>query len=177
MKKHWFTAYLTSHYSKGKNLGLDLGSGYNNWKEFYSTKWIGLDLPNRLQASKEKSPTVCGDGAHLPFSDNSFSFLSCYSVLLYVNDLKSVINEIHRVLRPDGIAVIIIQNPKGQITEDPKNIINHLDNKSLNQFLTLNKFKSIKYRNLKTLLFSTYYNLTSVYAYAIVSSIKEIKNE
>lgn len=177
MAKHWFTGYLTSYYSNKKIIGLDLGSGYNNWKEFFKCKWIGLDHPGRINSDKEKSPTVCADASSIPFSNNSFDFLSCYSVLLYVKDLTSVVAEIHRVLKPNGVAVIIIQNERGQKNEDPSSFSNRLNQNSLDKILANNNFKSIKHRNLKALLFSLYYNFTSVYAYAIVTPIKEIKNE
>lgn len=177
MVKHWFTAYLTSHYSSGKILGLDLGSGYNNWKEFFNCKWIGLDLSKRINSQNEQISTIFASAESISFSDNSFDFLSCYSVLLYVKDLISVIQEIHRVLKPNGVAVIIIQNTRGQKNEESSNFLNKLNQKLLDELLKLNNFKSIKHRNFTILLFSMYYNFTSVYAYAIVTPIKEIKNE
>jgi len=176
MGKHWFTAYLTSQYSKGKTLGLDLGCGRRNWKEFWKCESIGLDLPSTLKNEIGKRPEICGTSISLPFNDNSFDFLSCYSVLSYVEHVDSALNEIYRVLKPNGIAIIIVVNPRGM--EQHKEIlwINRFNSKKLHEKLYSHGFKSIKHRNLKSWIFSIYYNLTSVYAYEIVKIRKNTGN-
>lgn len=154
-------------------MGLDVGSGNRNWKEFCKCDCIGIDLPLTLKNPKENLPDVCGSAVSLPFRDNSFDFLSCYSVLSYVEDLDGSLQEIHRVLKSNGFAVIIVVNPRGMALHKEVYWKNRLNSEKLHKKLFLNGFKSIKHRNPKALLYSIYYNLTSVYAYAIVQPIKE----
>ncbi len=172
MTKHWFTSFLTSHYSRGKKLGLDLGSGYRNWHEFFQCDYVALDLPVKINQEKKNRPDVCGNAMRLPFKDDTFDFLSCYSVLPYVENLNLVFNEVHRVMKPDGVAVFIVQNPRGMKLNEV-NFVNCLSEGKLNKLLQLNGFKSIRHRNLKVYFYSIYYNLTSVYAYAIVQPVKK----
>ena len=177
MVKHWFTAYLTSHYSKGKKLGLDLGSGKGNWNEFRKCECIGLDLPSTTERPRENRPEICGTAVCLPFKDDSFDFLYSYSVLSYVNDLDETLNEIYRVLKPNSEAVFIVVNPRGMALHKDVDWKNRLHQKILHQKLKEHGFNSIKNKNLKAWFYSTYYNFSSVYAYAIVRSQKGIDKD
>ena len=171
MAKNWFTAYLTSNYSNGKKLGLDLGSGRSYWKEFRNCEFIGLDLPETIKHPKENRPEVFGTAENIPYKDNSFDVILTYSVLSYVN-LDLCLKEMYRVLKPGGESVIIVVNKRGMDLHKDVEWRNRLDSKSLHKKLRSHGFKSIKYKNLKTMFFSYYYDLTSVYAYAIVKSTK-----
>jgi len=44
-----------------------------------------------------------GAGEQLPFADNSFDYVSCCDVLEHVQDVDAVLDEISRVLKPDGL--------------------------------------------------------------------------
>jgi len=169
MPKHWFIAHLISHYSTDKKLGLDLGCGQRNWKEFFQCDHIGLDLPIKLQNQKHERPDIAGTIVNIPFVSNSFDFISCITVLPYVENIDYAFREIYRVMKPNGIAVIIVQNPRGmKLHEKTQNYINRFTMKTLKQRLVSYGFKSIRHKNLKTLFYSTYFDFTSVYAFAIV---------
>ena len=172
MVKHWFTSFLTQKYSIGKSLGLDLGSGYRNWHEFFCCKYIAFDLPSKMKQEKQKRPDICGTATALPFKDDAFDFLTCYSVFPYVVNLDKCITEIHRVMKTTGIAVIIVQNPRGMSINKEEYFENPLNSKQLHVKLHAHGFRSVKHKSLKVYFYSTYYNLTSVYAYAIVQPIK-----
>ena len=172
MTKHWFTSFLTRKYSREKKLGLDLGSGYRNWHEFFQCDYIAFDLPIQLKQEKEKRPDVCGNAMYLPFKDGVFDFLSCYSVLPYVENLDLLFKEVHRVMKPSGVAIFIVQNPRGMKLNKEVNFVNCLSDRKLNLLLYSHGFSSIKHHNLKVYFYSTYYNFTSVYAYAIVKPAK-----
>ena len=43
-----------------------------------------------------------GDAASLPFEDNSFNAAHCHAVLMHVRDNMAVLDEIMRVLKPEG---------------------------------------------------------------------------
>jgi len=78
----------------------------------------------------------------------------------------------HRVMKPDGIAVIIIMNLKA-LAKDPNGYYpNKLSSKQLDKKLKEHNFKSIKNQNLKAFIWSTYFDKTSVYSYSIVKPIK-----
>ncbi|MBH8556129.1 3-demethylubiquinone-9 3-O-methyltransferase [Nostocaceae cyanobacterium CENA357] len=44
-----------------------------------------------------------GFAENLPFDSNSFDIITCVDVLEHVADLRQVISEIHRVLKPNGL--------------------------------------------------------------------------
>ena len=48
-----------------------------------------------------------GDAAHLPFSDDSFDFVVCRAAFKNFGDPVGALDEMHRVLRPGGAAVIV----------------------------------------------------------------------
>lgn len=48
-----------------------------------------------------------GDLAHLPYLDSSFDLVICSHVLAYVNSQNRAIRELHRVLRPNGVCLIL----------------------------------------------------------------------
>src|SRR5262249_37466854 len=68
---------------------------------------VGIDLchglPNDLRV-------VTGDLAHLPFRDGCFSLIFSRSVFEHLTDPRQVLKEFHRVLRPNGICVILTPN-------------------------------------------------------------------
>ena len=71
-------------------------------------------------------------------------------------------------MKTEAIAVIIVQNPRGMNLNKNENLTNRFTMKTLNQKLFSYGFRSIRHKNLKTFFYSTYYDLTSVYAFAIV---------
>lgn len=50
------------------------------------------------------------DGTKLPFADASFDFVSCNHVLEHIFETEQFLREIHRVLDPNGLAVISVPN-------------------------------------------------------------------
>ena len=160
---HWFIAHLISYYSKNKKFGLDLGCGFRHWKEFFQCNHIGIDLNTRLA-----QPDFFGSAQNIPFKSDSFDFLCCITVLPYVKNIDKAIREIKRVMKTEAIAVIIVQNPRGMNLNKNENLTNRFTMKTLNQKLFSYGFRSIRHKNLKTFFYSTYYDLTSLYAFAIV---------
>jgi ubiquinone/menaquinone biosynthesis C-methylase UbiE len=53
----------------------------------------------------------------LPYPDHSFDFVFCYTVLEHVQDVKKALNEMHRVLKKDGI--LYIETPDYRIPQEP----------------------------------------------------------
>lgn len=154
MTKHWFTAHLTRKFTEGKKLGLDVGVGYGNWNEFKKCEMIGIDIkPN------DAANIVVDCNRGLPFKHESFDIVISYSTLEYLSNKYLLLKEIHRVLKKDGYFVCITQNKM-------------LNQTTLNKLLKQAEFRSVFYRYFKEWLYSVWYNLTSVYTYAIVQPIK-----
>lgn len=70
----------------------------------------GLDISLKmLKSSKENwtdaNGAVVGDGNHLPFKENSFDCVVCRGVIHHVPDIDLTLDEIHRILRKDGVFV------------------------------------------------------------------------
>ena len=75
----------------------------------------GLDLGSRqrirpnaitLDVVEAEGVDVVGDGHDLPFVDFSFDYVWCSAVLEHVRDPRRVAQEITRVLKPGGLAIV-----------------------------------------------------------------------
>ena len=71
---------------------LNLGSGICNRKHGE----VDFDI-NIMSA-----PDVCGDAAHLPFKDETFTNIRSVHVLEHVDDIIGTMDECHRVLKKGG---------------------------------------------------------------------------
>ena len=71
---------------------------YSNFKSHFK-KYITFDLESPLADIK-------GDICNLPFNDNQFDYILCNHVLEHVYDDQMAMNEIFRVLRKGGIAIL-----------------------------------------------------------------------
>ncbi|MGI8856236.1 MAG: class I SAM-dependent methyltransferase, partial [Thermomicrobiales bacterium] len=66
----------------------------------------------RLRAARYGLPprVIQGVGETLPFSDQSFDVVLAQDILEHVRDPDETLREIHRVLRPSGIALVTVIN-------------------------------------------------------------------
>lgn len=53
---------------------------------------------------------VVGDACYLPFKDNTFSLVTCVSVLEHIKELKRAINELNRVVKREVIVGVPSEN-------------------------------------------------------------------
>jgi SAM-dependent methyltransferase len=89
---------------KGKLL--EVGCGHTPYKgliEPFIDSYVATD--NDASAS---SPHIVADAAHLPFGNETFDSILCTQVLEHVRDPLAVVREIHRALRPDGVALVTV---------------------------------------------------------------------
>jgi SAM-dependent methyltransferase len=56
----------------------------------------------RADSDQENLAWICGNGARLPFRDETFDCVICNHVYEHLDDQQGLADEIHRVLRPDG---------------------------------------------------------------------------
>ena len=91
---------------------LDLGCAEGFLLDRLQIGGIGADMnAERLRIAKQRGLKVClADGGRLPFPDASFDTVICMEVLEHVPDMRMLIHEVHRVLRPGGHWVISVPN-------------------------------------------------------------------
>lgn len=78
---------------------LDIGASGSDHREYF---------PNRttLDVDASKNSDVVADAHNLPFKDGSFEVVVCSEMLEHADDPQKVIDEIGRVLKPGGLAVL-----------------------------------------------------------------------
>ncbi len=116
------TEQIFKRYNLFNKRVLEVGSGLGNI--LIQMKLNGIDatgiepseefcriIKRRLELhSLDVSSVVKGSGENLPFGDCTFDFLLSMQVLEHVNDPESVLAEMNRVLRPNGICYITAPN-------------------------------------------------------------------
>jgi len=102
---------------KGK--ALDLGCGTGNYTvELYKRGFdvIGFDASEKmLEIARRKLPDVKfikGDAYKLPFPDESFDVVLSVTMFEFIHQPEKVVNEIYRILKPGGEALIGTMNGK-----------------------------------------------------------------
>lgn len=78
---------------------LDIGAGGTNYNDIFPNR-ITLDI------NPAKEPDIVADAEHIPFPDNTFSTVICSEVLAHLKNPQAVINEMRRVLKPDGYLIL-----------------------------------------------------------------------
>jgi len=86
-------------------LDVGCGSGFiaHHLSAMLGTGVVGIDFGSRTDAPIDYRQY---DGARFPAPDKSFSAVTLCYVLHHAQDVGLVLNEIRRVLRPDGLAVV-----------------------------------------------------------------------
>lgn len=74
-----------------------------------SSTAIGLARQNFAQAGLQARLELM-DGEALQFPDCSYDVVYAHGVLQYTGDVRKVISELHRVLRPGGEAILMVYN-------------------------------------------------------------------
>jgi ubiquinone/menaquinone biosynthesis C-methylase UbiE len=117
--------------SVGKRV-LDLGSG-----EGYGAAYIaqvassvdGVDVDDdsvshAAEVYREQANLTFhkGNGARLPFDNAIFDLVTCFEVIEHVANQDEIVNEVRRVLKPDGVA--LISTPDKKTYSDDRNYRN-----------------------------------------------------
>ncbi len=61
-----------------------------------------------FKLSKRKGSFLVSDAENLGFDDNSFDVVYSYGVLHHTTDTQKAIDEVHRVLKPGGAAIVML---------------------------------------------------------------------
>jgi len=109
--------FAWQHVPEGQGAHLDFGCGDGRFLAALARKkprqLVGVDLS--LAALKRAATRSGGlaliqihDAAALPFADGQFESISALDVLEHVDAQELVLNELHRVLRDDGILIVTV---------------------------------------------------------------------
>ncbi len=112
-QKYWNNQLINLCLDGGKSCVLDFGCGNGVLipdlvKNF--TLVYGLDMSFKMLKSvkenwKGSKGAIVGDGNHLPFKDKSFNSVVCRGVTHHIPNINLTLNEVHRILKKDGVFV------------------------------------------------------------------------
>lgn len=103
---------------ESKHEVLEVGCGAGHILErIYSGKLTGTDISSvQIERAKirlgSKAVLLKAKGEELPFPDNSFDRIICTEVFEHVLEPESILKEIYRVLKNDGIFSLSVPNEK-----------------------------------------------------------------
>jgi ubiquinone/menaquinone biosynthesis C-methylase UbiE len=114
---------------------IDLGCGTGDLVPFYASKGVrytGLDLSNRMieratcnfvgKGFSNQIRFIAGDCENLPFQGGEFDTLSAIALIEYLPDPNKALNEISRVLKPGGYALLTVPH-KSCINYKVRNVL------------------------------------------------------
>ena len=101
-------------------IGVGMGADHAEWARSRPRSLTGIDLTPRaiayarrhLAAQGLASRIEIGDAESLPFPDNSFDIVYSWGVLHHSPDTPRAVREVHRVLRPGGVAKVMIYHSR-----------------------------------------------------------------
>jgi len=109
--------YAASLIKDKKVLEIACGSGVGlGMASAVATQTIGgdIELPLLRQAQRHyqgRVPLVCFDAQEIPFADHSIDTVLLFEASYYVPDFERALDEITRVLKRPGIAIVVNANP------------------------------------------------------------------
>lgn len=98
-------------------IGVGMGS-HANLIAAHAGSYIGIDLSDyavkmtsaRLQMAKRGASIKQMDAEQMEFADSTFDFVWSWGVIHHSSNTRRVLQEMHRVLKPGGRAVVMIYN-------------------------------------------------------------------
>jgi SAM-dependent methyltransferase len=141
---------------------LDIGSKNRRYDHLFSNsnEIIAIDI-----IENKEYDIVKADARNMPFDDSFFNTVICFEVLEYIFETEIVLDEIARVLQPDGEFIFSVPfiNPIhgfGKIDDENTDLI-RLTSKSWHEILS-NKFAEIKiisFGNKGSLIYSIIFSI------------------
>lgn len=90
---------------------LDVGCGDSPYRFLLNENNIsyqGIDIEGAKNFDYNNMEVVFFNGEDIPFENEKFDAIICTEVLEHVSNYQKLINEMHRVLKPNGTAIITI---------------------------------------------------------------------
>jgi SAM-dependent methyltransferase len=114
LARYWWAARLCTA-KRVLDAGCGTGYGSNILAESGATEVVGLDIDSAvLEAARESAHQLVslevGDVRKLPFADASFEVAVCFEVIEHVDEPGTVLDELRRVLRAEGILLVSSPN-------------------------------------------------------------------
>ncbi len=117
-------AELISRFASPKGKHLELGCGdwqipqaiaNQGFEEVIGCDFFSDDYLNayRSKLTSENVQLVRYDGLNIPYPDNYFDTVSSLCVIEHIVDVEDVLNQMHRVLKPNGLLIIKCPNWSG----------------------------------------------------------------
>ncbi|NQX89228.1 MAG: class I SAM-dependent methyltransferase [Halioglobus sp.] len=100
---------LIATIGEGKSV-LDIGC-YNKWAKRYlpaRCAYVGLDYYETATQWYKSVPDIYGDALQLPIAPESFDTVIMIDVLEHINATGPLLEQIYRVLKPEGVAIIAL---------------------------------------------------------------------
>lgn len=126
VKANYLVEAATAHFGEtGTRDVLDVGCGVGNYHSLIKQrvgKLHGVDVSNAsIQTARANHPEVeyaAYDGVSLPYEDEAFDLAFTICVVHHVpaENWPGFFREMHRVLRPGGMAVVFEHNPRNPLT-------------------------------------------------------------
>jgi SAM-dependent methyltransferase len=119
---------------------LDVGCGQMPYRDHIKnnsgiTKYVGLDIDGALIYDQNVKPDFVWDGLRMPFGNSNFETIIATEVLEHCPEPETVLKEIHRVLKPDGIFFFTVpflwnlhETPHDEYRYTPYSLKRHLEN-------------------------------------------------
>ncbi|HCN91956.1 class I SAM-dependent methyltransferase [Hyphomonas sp. UBA5107] len=121
VKADYIGDLVKSHFGKTSDAQmLDIGCGVGNFHPLLLSRFAridGVDIsPSSIERAQSNNPGVnyqCYDGDRLPFDDDTFDVAITVCVMHHVPPASwpSFAREMHRVVRPGGLALVFEHNP------------------------------------------------------------------
>lgn len=93
--------YLERYTSEGGHV-LEIGCGAADYRDMLpADSYVATDVKNEHYQRAQSVDVFC-DAGNLPFPDNSFDLAFSQSAIDYMEDIHSVIAELHRIIKPGG---------------------------------------------------------------------------
>lgn len=109
IREHELTTVAALLPARGTLLEIGAGTGWQ--AAALATRGFAVsavDLPGSKYAADRMFPVQDYDGHTLPFPDGSFEIIYSSNLLEHIPHLAAFQEEIHRVLRPDGLAIHVL---------------------------------------------------------------------
>ena len=90
---------------------VDVGCGQSPYRFLLdrdTTSYVGIDISDADKFDYVNSEIVPFDGEHIPFPDDYFDAVICTEVLEHVLHFQGLVDEIYRVMRVDGEAIVTV---------------------------------------------------------------------
>jgi SAM-dependent methyltransferase len=112
-----FAGFTSSRGKRVLEIGVGLGADHQRFAESGAVL-SGIDLTERAVVRTAErfrlnglvSDLRVGDAEHLPFADAQFDVVYSWGVIHHSPDTPAAVGEIYRVLRPGGVARVMIYN-------------------------------------------------------------------